>query len=231
MTIITQDDIRRSGARDIPGVLSHVAGVGVLQWTNDDADVGVRGYNQAYSPRILVLVNGRQVYADDYGYTPWSTLPVELSAIRQIEIVMGPNSALFGFNAVGGVINIVTYDPLYDDVNTGSVTGGTQGLIQGSGIATFKLGDAAGISVSLGGRRNDDFSTPQRPLDIGTRQGDDRKAVDILGHARLGEQCRRQSCSVAQRSPAARNHSDGYDVLHELSHELDRREPFRPTPA
>ncbi len=187
MIIVTQDDIRRSGARDIPGVLSHVAGVSVLQWTNDDADVGVRGYNQSYSPRLLVLVNGRQVYADDYGYTPWSTLPVELSAIRQIEIVMGPNGALFGFNAVGGVINIVTYDPLYDDLNMGSVTGGTQGLIQGSGIATFKLGDAAGISVSLGGRRNDDFSTPQRPLDIGTRQGDDRKAVDILGHARLGE--------------------------------------------
>jgi iron complex outermembrane recepter protein len=186
MIIVTQDDIRRSGARDIPGVLSHIPGLSVLQWTNDDADVAVRGYNQAYSPRILVLVNGRQVYADDYGYTPWSTLPVELSAIRQIEIVMGPNSALFGFNAVGGVINIVTYDPLYDDVNTGSVTAGTQELIQGSGIATFKFGDDAGLSISLGGRRNDDFSTAQRPLDIGTRRGDDRKAIDILGHARLG---------------------------------------------
>jgi len=187
MVIVTQDDIRRSGARDIPGVLSHVPGLSVLQWTNDDADVGVRGYNQAYSPRILVLVNGRQVYADDYGYTPWSTLPIELSAIRQIEIVMGPNSALFGFNAVGGVINIVTYDPLYDDVNTGSITGGTQGLIQGSGIGTFKFGDNAGVNVSLGGRRNGDFSTPQDLLDIGTRQGDDRKAVDILGHALLAD--------------------------------------------
>ncbi len=87
------------------------------------------------------MVDGRQVYADYYGYTPWSTLPVELSDIRQIEVVMGPNSALFGFNAVGGVINIITYDPLYDDVNTASVTGGTQGLVQGSGIATFKLGE------------------------------------------------------------------------------------------
>src|SRR5476649_2033145 len=81
MEIITADDIRRSGARDIPGVLKHVAGVDVLQWGTDNSDVGVRGYNQAYSPRLLVLVDGRQVYADFYGYTPWSTMPVELAAI------------------------------------------------------------------------------------------------------------------------------------------------------
>ncbi len=117
-------------------------------------------------------IDGRQVYADYYGFTPWSTLPVELSDIRQIEIVEGPNSALFGFNAVGGVINIVTYDPLYDDVNTASITGGTQNLVQGSGVATFRMGDTAGLRVSLGGRGNDDFSTPQNPLDVGTRQGD-----------------------------------------------------------
>ena len=64
MTIITADEIRRSGARDIPGILRHVPGINVLQWTNDQADVGVRGYNQAYSSRLLVLVDGRQVYAD-----------------------------------------------------------------------------------------------------------------------------------------------------------------------
>lgn len=45
MTIITQEEIRRSGARDIPGILRHVPGIDVLQWSNDDADVAVRGYN------------------------------------------------------------------------------------------------------------------------------------------------------------------------------------------
>lgn len=185
MTIITQDEIRRSGARDIPGVLAHVPGINTLQWTNDQSDVAIRGYNQAYSPRVLVLIDGRQVYADYYGFTPWSTLPVELSDIRQIEIVEGPNSALFGFNAVGGVINIVTYDPLYDDVNTASITGGTQNLVQGSGVATFRMGETAGLRVSLGGRGNDDFSTPQNPVDIGTRQGDTRRSIDIVGHAQL----------------------------------------------
>lgn len=70
MIIITAEDIRRSGARDIPGVLRHVPGVDVLQWTNDQADVAVRGHNQAQSPRLLVLVDGRQVYADHYGTHP-----------------------------------------------------------------------------------------------------------------------------------------------------------------
>ncbi len=186
MVIITADDIRRSGARDIPGVLRHVAGIDVLQWTNDQADISVRGYNQANSSRLLVLIDGRQVYADFYGFTPWSALPVELGAIRQIEVVKGPNSALFGFNATGGVINIITYNPLYDDVNTASLTGGTQGLAQGSAVGTARFGDVGALRVSAGGRLNNDFSTPITPPFIGLRRGDDRGAVDLNGVFRLG---------------------------------------------
>src|ERR1700733_11806698 len=92
MEIITAEDIRRSGAKDIPGVLRHVGGIDTLEWGNDNIDVGVRGYDQAYSSRLLVLVDGREVYADNYGYTPWSSVPVELGAIRQIEVVKGSNS-------------------------------------------------------------------------------------------------------------------------------------------
>src|SRR5471032_2184457 len=58
MEIITADDIRQSGARDIPGVLRHVLGIDVLQWGNDNADIAIRGYNQALSPRLLVLIDG-----------------------------------------------------------------------------------------------------------------------------------------------------------------------------
>ena len=187
MEIITADDIRRSGARDVPGVLAHVAGVDVMQWGNDDSDVGVRGYNQAFSPRLLVLIDGRQVYADFYGYTPWSTLPVELAAIRQIEVVKGPNSALFGFNAVGGVINIITYNPLYDDVNTAALVGGTQSLAQGSGVATIKLGSIGGLRLSAGGREDSDFSSPQAAASVGSRRGNNRGAIDVDGVFRLSD--------------------------------------------
>lgn len=181
MEIITADDIRRSGARDIPGVLRHVLGIDVQQWGNDNADVAVRGYNQALSPRLLVLIDGREVYLHSLGYTAWSALPVELNGIRQIEVVKGPNTALFGFNAVGGVINIITYHPIYDSVNAASITGGTQSLIQGSLTGGVKTGTSAGARVLAGGYSDHDFSTPQAPQDLGSRNGNIREAVNLRG--------------------------------------------------
>lgn len=160
MEIVSATQIRRSGAVDLPGVLKQVPGVDVLQWASDNADVSVRGYDQAFSSRLLVLVDGRQVYADHYGYTPWAAVPVELSTIRQIEVVKGPNTALFGANAASGVINIITYNPLYDDVNTISVTGGTQGTIQGSATATVKDSGRWAVRLSGGAGLDNDFSTP-----------------------------------------------------------------------
>jgi outer membrane receptor for ferrienterochelin and colicins len=191
MEIITADDIRRSGSYDIPGVLRHVAGVDVLRWNNDNADVGMRGYDQAFSSRLLVLIDGRQVYADFYGFTPWSALPVELSAIRQIEVVKGPNSALFGFNAVDGVINIVTRNPSYDDANQLTLTGGTQGLVQGSALGTFRLGDAAAARISAGGRSDDDFSTGiPAGVALQPQRHNSRGAFDLDSEVRLGAQAR-----------------------------------------
>jgi outer membrane receptor for ferrienterochelin and colicins len=160
MEIITADDIRRSGAKDIPGVLRQVADVDTLEWGNDNIDVGVRGYDQAGSARLLVLIDGRQVYTDDYSYTPWSSLPADLSMIRQIEIIKGPNSALFGFNAAGGVINIITYSPLYDKINAVTATGGTQTLSGIQGIATYQMGGRAAVQVGAVLHSDNDFTTP-----------------------------------------------------------------------
>jgi len=188
MVIITAEEIRRSGAKDIPGVLRHVGGIDTLEWGNDNVDVGVRGYNQAYSSRLLVLVDGRQVYADDYGYTPWSSVPVELNAIRQIEVIKGPNCALFGFNAVNGVINIITYNPLYDNVNTISSTVGTQGLVAGSAVATHKFGTRAAVRLSAGGNSNSDFSTSIPISEANAlRKHQNRGAINIVGVIRLNE--------------------------------------------
>jgi outer membrane receptor for ferrienterochelin and colicins len=186
--IVTAEDIRRSGAKDIPGVLRHVAGVDTLEWGNDNIDVSIRGYDQASSSRLLVLVNGRQVYADDFGYTPWSAIPIELSAIRQIEVIKGPSSALFGFNAVGGVINIITYDPLFDHVNTVSITGGTQNLVTASAVTTPKLGERVSVMLSAGGSMDDDFSTATpRSEVLVSRRPEDRAAVNLHGVIRLKE--------------------------------------------
>jgi outer membrane receptor for ferrienterochelin and colicins len=188
MEIITAEDIRRSGARDVTSALRNVVGVDLLQFGKDDTEVSVRGYDQPFAANLLVLINGRQVYSDTYSLTPWSALPVELADIRQIELVKGPSSALFGFNAVGGVINIVTYNPLYDDVNSVTAIGGTQDLAQGSAVTTFKLGDEAGFRVSAGGRSDQNFSTPIPPtMNMALPSNDNRGSIALDGVIRLGD--------------------------------------------
>lgn len=148
MEMITADDIRRSGADNIPDVLRSVAGIDVRRYGAAAADVGIRGYNQPNSPRVLVLVNGRQIYIDYHSYTAWALMPILLEEIRQIEVIRGPNTALYGFNAVAGVINIVTYDPVFDPVNVATVRVGTQHNQQVSSAATVKLADKVGLRLS-----------------------------------------------------------------------------------
>lgn len=155
MTIITHDQIIQSGAIDIPGVLERLAHVDVMRSTNGQADVSIRGYNQFYSPRLLVLVNGRQVYLDHYGFTNWALIPVQFGEIRQIEVVSGPNTALFGFNAVAGVVNIITYDALKDDVDNASATTGDPTYNGASGVFTMRPAENVGLRFSLGWNERD----------------------------------------------------------------------------
>lgn len=163
MVIIGQDDIRRSGATNIPDVLRFVTGIDVRRYGSVDADVAIGGYNQPFNPRLLVMVNGRTVYGDSYGYVAWQLIPVQLEEIRQIEVVRGPNSALFGFNAASGVINIITYDPLFDHVNAATLRMGSGNQMQGSAVATVPVGENAGIRMSIGGMRRDEFSADGLP--------------------------------------------------------------------
>jgi iron complex outermembrane receptor protein len=185
MEIVDADRIRRSGALHLPGVLKQVPGVDVLQWGSSSYDVSIRGYNQAFSPRLLVLVDGRQVYADHYGYTPWTAIPTEMSAIRQIEVVKGPNTALFGFNAVSGVINIITFNPLHDDVDTVSVTGGSLGTVQGSAVVTFQEAGRWGLRLSGSAGLDNDFSTPRSG--VLPRLQNSRGAVNANGVMQVNE--------------------------------------------
>jgi len=116
----------------------------------------------------------------------WSTIPVQLDEIRQIEVIKGPNSALYGFNAVSGVINIITYSPLYDSINTVTFRGGTQAFAEGSAVATARLGDDAGLRLSLGGLQSADVA----PAGLAGANTDNRQSplignFNLDGRARL----------------------------------------------
>lgn len=148
VTIITHDEIERSPARNVPDLLKAYAGVDVNRWTAGQSDVAVRGGVQTYNARLLVLVNGRQVYLDHYGDTDWNLLGVQLGDIQQIELVRGPNSALFGFNAAAGVVNIVTVDPLAGRHATLLVEGGDHGAARVEASAALPIGHDAGLQLS-----------------------------------------------------------------------------------
>lgn len=163
MEIVTADDIRRTGAMSIPDALRHVLGVDVIRWTTEGADVSVRGFNSPFNPRLLVLLNGRQVYADHFGMVFWNTLPVQMQEIRQIEVVKGPNTALFGFNAALGVINIVTFNPMFDNVNAPRITVGTQESREASAVLTQRFGESGGIMVSGRALNSDAFTGGSLP--------------------------------------------------------------------
>lgn len=170
MTIITADQIKQSGTRDIPQIINqYVSGVDLLQTADGGEDIGVRGYQQPFQPRMLVLIDGRQVFVDDYSRTIWNNLPVNVDNIRQIEVVKGPASALFGSNAASGVINIITYSPVYDNNNVASVSFGTQNTLQADATAT-KNGSWGGTQFSVGGLNSDGFSTPRTAADVSVTQ-------------------------------------------------------------
>lgn len=171
--IVTQETIRQSGARDIPTLLRRVPGLQVWSTSAGSSEVAIRGLNQGYSRRILVMLDGRTVFNDAYANIAWSTIPVELQEIRQIEIVRGPNVALFGFNAVAGVINIITYDALRDTTIAASLRGGEDDYVQASAVLSKTFGDRFGLRVSAGATSEDAFrNTTANNLAIGREDGE-----------------------------------------------------------
>lgn len=106
--VITQDEIRRSGARSIPDALRLVPGVEVAQEGSYSWDVTMRGFNGDLSNKLLVLIDGRSVYSPLFAGVFWDVQDYFLEDIDRIEVVGGPGGTLWGANAVNGVINIIT---------------------------------------------------------------------------------------------------------------------------
>ncbi len=110
-SVITQEDIRWSGARSIPDALRLVPGVDVADLSFGSAAVSPRGFHGFLSRQILILVDGRQVYDSLFGGTLWGSWPFQLEDIERIEVIRGPGGVTWGANALNGVINIITKAP------------------------------------------------------------------------------------------------------------------------
>jgi len=121
--VITQDDIRRSGVTSVPEALRLAPGVQVARIDASKWAVSIRGFNGRYANKLLVLVDGRSIYAPNFAGVYWEIQDLLLEDIDRIEVIRGPGASLWGANAVNGVINILTRKAA-DTGNLVSVTAG-----------------------------------------------------------------------------------------------------------
>jgi len=127
--VISAEEIRRSGAQNIPDLLRMVPGLDVAQIDGSQWAISARGFNGQYSNKLLVLIDGRTVYSPVFVGVFWDSQNVPLESIARIEVIRGPGAAVWGSNAVNGVINIITKSA--GETQGGSVDAGAGNAITG----------------------------------------------------------------------------------------------------
>ena len=140
VSVITGDEIRRSGARSIPEALRMAPGISVAQMDANKWAVTARGFNSRFADKLLVLIDGRSVYTPSFSGVSWDTQDYLFEDIDRIEVIRGPGGTIWGANAVNGVINIITKNS--KDTEGGFVSGGYGTKERGFG--EFRYGAKAG---------------------------------------------------------------------------------------
>nr|HID58423.1 TonB-dependent receptor [Desulfobacterales bacterium] len=105
---MTSEDIRRSGVTNIADALRMVPGLHVGRIDSSKWAVSSRGFNGRFANKLLVLIDGRSVYTPSFSGVYWEVQDTLLEDVERIEVIRGPGAALWGANAVNGVINIIT---------------------------------------------------------------------------------------------------------------------------
>ncbi|HNJ92847.1 MAG TPA: TonB-dependent receptor [Nitrosomonas sp.] len=144
--VITQDDIRRSGATSIPDALRMAPGVQVDRVSTGQWAISIRGFNGIYANKLQVLMDGRSVYSPIFSGVLWEQQDTLIEDIERIEVIRGPAATVWGANAVNGVINIIT-----------KKAAETQGTLLSAGGGSFEHGF---FGARYGGKINEE--TPFR---------------------------------------------------------------------
>jgi iron complex outermembrane receptor protein len=239
--VLTQDDIRRSGATSIPEVLRLVPGVEVARVSSNTWAVGIRGFGSGFSKSVLVMIDGRSVYTPLFAGVEWNVQNLLLEDVERIEVIRGPGGTIWGSNAVNGVINIITKNAKDTHGGLATTRGGNADLGAGGVRSGGRHGnslDYRAYAMGLGrapgyhsDRDNYDdwqlgqagFRTDSSPTvrDTLTVQGDVYKG-------RVGQQI-----SIAYYSPPTQHNVDGTqyvsgeNLLGRWRHELSDTSDFQ----
>jgi iron complex outermembrane receptor protein len=159
--VISREDIRRSGALNIPDLLRMVPGLEVAQVNPSTWAISARGFNGQYADKLLVLIDGRTVYTPTFSGVFWDAQDIPLDFIERIEVIRGPGATVWGTNAVNGVINIITRSA--HDTQRGMVTanGGTLEHIGGVAVYGGRMGSHGAYRAYVDGFEMGHFLTPE----------------------------------------------------------------------
>lgn len=156
--VITQEELRNSGATNIPDALRMVPGLTVARIDANKWAVSSRGFNGRFANKLLVMIDGRTVYNPAFSGVYWENNDVVLEDIERIEVIRGPGATIWGANAVNGVINIITY-------HTADTQGGVAVARVGNNESGFSGRYGAKLAEGTYGRfyakahENDEFKT------------------------------------------------------------------------
>ena len=140
ITVVTAEDIRRSGANSVMEALRLVPGLHVAQIDKEQWSISSRGFSGLFADKLLVLVDGRSVYTPLFGGVFWNEQDLMLEDVERIEVIRGPGATLWGANAVNGVINIITRPAV--DTHGGLLAAG--GGSEQRGFGSLRYGEQVG---------------------------------------------------------------------------------------
>jgi iron complex outermembrane receptor protein len=111
ISVLTAEQLEQIPADDYGDYLRNVPGLNVSQMSARDINITGRSATFSLATSQLVLLDNRTLYLDFFGFVMWDFIPLDVKEIKQIEVVRGPGSAVWGANAMSGVINLITKKP------------------------------------------------------------------------------------------------------------------------
>src|SRR6186997_3380925 len=127
VSVVTADVIASTPATNYAELFKSVPGVNISQTSARDFNITMRGATSTLATSTLALLDGRSIYLDFFGFVAWDLLPVNPNELKQIEVVRGPGSAVWGANAMNGVVNFISKTPRELNGNSATMTFGTLG--------------------------------------------------------------------------------------------------------
>src|SRR5687768_3031533 len=111
VSVIGAQTIQSAPTQNFAELLRTVPGMNITHVSARDINVTSRGATGTLATGQLALLDGRSLYQDFFGFVMWDFLPVNLNEIKQVEVIRGPASAVWGANALNGVVNVITKSP------------------------------------------------------------------------------------------------------------------------